>query len=174
MTQKFSRHFTCRKCEGNIGEAVDQEEQLCDEVETVSEFMYLGDRVSAGGGCQATVTARTRCGWVKLRECSELLHDRRVLLRLKGVVYKSYVRPAILHGSEAWCLKVSEMGILQRTGRSMAKAMCGVQLKDRKRSMDLMFMLGFNETIDLWQTVFVGMSCIEERGWSCAEKGTRF
>ena len=27
-------------------------------------------------------------------------------------------------------------------------AMCGVQLKDRKRSMDLMSMLGLNETID--------------------------
>ena len=26
--------------------------------------------------------------------------------------------------------------------------MCGVQLKDKKISMDLMFMLGFNETID--------------------------
>ena len=28
----------------------------------------------------------------------------------------------------------------------MVRAMCGVQLKDRKRSMDLMFMLGLNET----------------------------
>ena len=26
---------------------------LCDEVETVKEFTYLGDRVSAGGGCEA-------------------------------------------------------------------------------------------------------------------------
>ena len=26
--------------------------------------------------------------------------------------------------------------------RSMVRAMCGVQLKDRKRSTDLMFMLG--------------------------------
>ena len=31
----------------------------------------------------------------------------------------------------------------------MVRAMCGVQLKDRKRSTDLMFMLGLNETIDL-------------------------
>ena len=31
----------------------------------------------------------------------------------------------------------------------MVRAMCGVQLKDRKRFMDLMFMLGLNETIDL-------------------------
>ena len=25
--------------------------------------------VSAGGGCEAAVTARTRCGWVMFREC---------------------------------------------------------------------------------------------------------
>ena len=30
----------------------------------------------------------------------------------------------------------------------MMRAMCGVQLKDRKRSTDLMFMLSLNETID--------------------------
>ena len=46
---------------------MEQEEKLCDEVETVSEFTYLGDRVSAGGGCEAAVTARTRCDWVKFR-----------------------------------------------------------------------------------------------------------
>ena len=37
-------------------------EKLCDEVETVREFTYLGDRMSAGGGCEAVVTVRTRCG----------------------------------------------------------------------------------------------------------------
>ena len=40
------------------------------------------------------------------------------------------------------------MGILRRTERSMVRPMCGVQLKDRNKSSDLMFMLGFNETID--------------------------
>ena len=56
---KVFKEFSCRKCEGNIGEAVEQDEKLCDEVETVLEFTYLGDRVSAGGGCEAVVTART-------------------------------------------------------------------------------------------------------------------
>ena len=54
----------------------------------------------------------------------------------------------MLYGSEAWCLKENEMGILQRTEISMVIAMCGVQLKDRKRSTDLMFMLGLKETMD--------------------------
>ena len=53
----YSSSFTCRKCKGNIGDAVEQEENLCDEVETVREFTYLGDWVSAGGGCKAAVTA---------------------------------------------------------------------------------------------------------------------
>ena len=30
----------------------------------------------------------------------------------------------------------------------MVRAMCGVQLKDRKRSMDLILVFGLNETID--------------------------
>ena len=47
------------------------------------------------------MTARTRCEWVKFMECGELLYGRIYALRLTGAVYKSYVRPAILYGSEA-------------------------------------------------------------------------
>ena len=59
VNPKFLRNFACGKCEGNIGEAVEQEEKLCDELETVREFTYHGDSVS-----EAAVIARTRCGWV--------------------------------------------------------------------------------------------------------------
>ena len=91
---------------------MEQEETLCDEVETVSEITYHGDRVSAGGGCEAAVTARTRCGWVMFRACGELLYGRRFPPRLKGAVYESNVRPALLYGSEVWCLKDSVIDIL--------------------------------------------------------------
>ena len=94
------------------------------------------------------MTVRTRCGLVEFRDCDELLYGRRFPLRLNVTVYKSYVRPAIPYGSEACCLKESEIGILQRTERSMVRAMCGVQLNDRKRFTDLMFMLGFNKIMD--------------------------
>ena len=114
VTPKFSRNFTCRKCEGNIGEAVEQEVKLCDEVETVSEFIYPGYRVSAVGGCEAAVAAKTRCGWVMFRKCGELLHGGRFPLKLKGAIYESYIRPAIRYGSEAWRLKESEFGEGQR------------------------------------------------------------
>ena len=41
-----------------------------------------------------------------------------------------------------------DMDTSQRTERCMVRAMCGEQLKDRKRSTDLMLMLGLNENID--------------------------
>ena len=55
--------------------------------------------MSAGGGCEAAVTTRTRCGWLKFRECGELLYGKKFTLRLKEIVYRSQVRPAILYTS---------------------------------------------------------------------------
>ena len=86
----------------------------------------------------------------------------------------SYVRPAIEHGSEKWCLKESEMKIL-RTEAFVVGEMYGVQVKDRKRSTDLMLMLGLSEAVD---QLAMAKSVrwyghMLRRGWSCLEKGIR-
>ena len=61
--------------------------------------------MSVGGGCEAAVTARTRCWWVKIIECRELLCGKRIHLKLKLAVYNNFVRPTIPYGSGARCLK---------------------------------------------------------------------
>ena len=63
VAPKFSRNYACRKREGNIGEAVDQEEKLCNEVKSVGEFAYLGDRVSVVGGCETAVVQYGSEAW---------------------------------------------------------------------------------------------------------------
>ena len=82
VTAKLWVYFACGKCHGSIGEAVEQEDKLCGGVETGMEFTYLCDRMSASGGCEAAVTARTRHVWIKFRECCELLYGRICPLRL--------------------------------------------------------------------------------------------
>ena len=62
------------------------------------------------------------------------------------MVYRSCVRLAILYGSEAWCLTENEMAILRRTERAMVRVMCGAKLMEKKRTGDLMEMLGLKET----------------------------
>ena len=44
VTPNFSLHFACRKCERNIGEVVEHQEKLCDEVKAVrsSHIMVTG------------------------------------------------------------------------------------------------------------------------------------
>ena len=104
--------------------------KIYDEEETLREITYLGDRVSAGEAYQAAVTARKRCGQVKIRECGDMKHRRIFPLKLKGAVYKSYVSPAILYGSKAWCLKD---GNCTKNREIHGEAICGVQPKDREK-----------------------------------------
>ena len=47
----------------------DQENKLHDNVETVTDFSYLGGRISSGGGCEAAVTSTTRLGLVGFSDC---------------------------------------------------------------------------------------------------------
>jgi len=95
------------------------------------------------------VTARTRIGWVKFRECEEVLYSKRFSLKLKEKVYQSCVQSAMLYGSEAWCLNEKEVAILRRRERTMLRAMCGVKLMDRKSTKDLMNMLGLTASIKM-------------------------
>ena len=64
---------------------------------------------------------------------------------MKGEVYKSYVRSAMLYESETWCLKQNEVAILRRAEISMVRAMCGVKLVDKRKTVELMYILGLKK-----------------------------
>ena len=100
-TARLAMHFVCSKCKRIMEGTVDLIKKSCDEVETVNGFCYSGDRLNAGGGCEATVVTRVRVGWVRFRECGKLLLRNRFPLK----IYRCCVRSLILYGSEAWCLK---------------------------------------------------------------------
>ena len=133
VTCSSARDFVSRRCT-DVGDGTEEPvEVLCDEVETVKGFRYLEDRLNASGGCETAVTSRVRIGWIKFRECRELLRGR-FSLRMKGMVYQSCVRSAMLYGSETWCLRESKMAILRKTERAMMRSMCGTKLVDKKNT----------------------------------------
>ena len=57
-----------------------QQKIMCDEVETVKRFCYLGDRLNGSRGYGAAVTARQEEDGKKLRECGEILFGKRFSL----------------------------------------------------------------------------------------------
>lgn len=58
VTAGLAQNFVCARCLANENTETELVEELCDDVETVGGFRYLGDRLSAGGGCETAVTAR--------------------------------------------------------------------------------------------------------------------
>ena len=114
----------------------------------MKSFCYFGDRLNASGGSEAAVVARMTIGWIKFRECGKLLHGRKFSLTIKARIYQSCVRSAMLYGSEIWCLSENEMAILRRTEKAMMRAMCGVKIIEKKRSQQLMSLLGLKDTLD--------------------------
>ena len=99
VTASLATLFVCSRWREIIKGTVNSIKKLCDEVETVNGFCYLGDRLNASGGCEAVITARVRIGWVRFRKCEELLLGNRFPLKTKGKVCRCCVRSAILYES---------------------------------------------------------------------------
>ena len=59
VTLRLRRDFVCGRCKKQ-GDGFMDSVELCEEVETVRGFCYLGARMNAGGGCEAAVSRRAR------------------------------------------------------------------------------------------------------------------
>ena len=98
-----------------------------DKLEVEASFCYLGDMLSAGGGCEIAVTTRVKTAWKKFRELLPVLTSRHLFYKTRGHVYSSCVRSAMLHASETWPL--TKMN-LQRNDRAMIRQICSSKQKD--------------------------------------------
>jgi len=99
----------------------------------VENFRYLESVFHATGGCEEDVKARISAAWKKWCELSGVLCDQRMPIAVKGKANKTMVRPVMIYGTEAWTLRRSEEGLLERTEMRMLRWMLGITVKDRKR-----------------------------------------
>ncbi|KAK3542298.1 hypothetical protein QTP86_021960, partial [Hemibagrus guttatus] len=76
-----------------------------EEVKKVQEFKYLGSTVQINGECGKEVKKRVQAGWNGWRKVSGVLCDQKISARIKGKVYKTVVRPAMLYGLETVSLR---------------------------------------------------------------------
>ena len=92
-----------------------------DKLEVVASFCYLGDMLSAGGGCEMGVTTRVKTAWKKFRELLPVLTSCHLSYKTRGHVYSSCLRSAMLHASETWPLTKTNLQRLQRNDRAMIR-----------------------------------------------------
>ena len=64
----------------------------------VNTFTYLGSTLAEDGELDAEVTHRVQSGWKNWKRVSGLLCLRRMNMKIKGKVYRTVVRPALMYG----------------------------------------------------------------------------
>ena len=152
---KSNTDFHCRRClegENGLFQSVLLKEVVIEpnvKLECVTKFCYLGDTLGVGGGAEEAARARVICAWAKFKELSAILTARGASNRIKGKIYRACVQSVLTYGTETWAMKVANLQSLKRTERMMVRWMCGVSLKDRKRSVDVYSLLGVESVAEV-------------------------
>ena len=105
-----------------------------ENLERVNTFEYLGATLAENGDLDAEMTHRIQSGWKNWKRISGILCDRIISLRVKGKVYKTVVRPAMMYGAETWAVKKAHEKKLDVAEMRMLRWMSGVTKMDRIRN----------------------------------------
>ncbi|KAK3552498.1 hypothetical protein QTP86_012369 [Hemibagrus guttatus] len=105
-----------------------------EEVKKVQEFKYLGSTVQTNGECGKEVKKRVQAGWNGWRKVSGVLCERKISARIKGKVYRTVVRPAMLYGLETVSLRKRQESELEVAELKMLRFSLGVTRLDRIRN----------------------------------------
>ena len=132
---KKSGKYPCGVCQSGVGSSNG----------VVPEFCYLGDMLSAGGGCKVAAITRCKCAWGKFCQLLPLLTNCHLPLLTRGKVYSSCVRSVMLHAAETWAMKVDTLNRLRRNDRAMIRWICNVRAKDEVSSDSLLTKLGIQD-----------------------------
>ena len=130
---KVSRSKTEYPCinGGNDDETVKMEDA---KMPRVKEFKYLGSTVQESGGCEREVKKRVQAGWNGWRRVSGVICDRRLPARVKGKVYSSVVRPAMVYGLETVAVTKKQVEEMEVAEMKMLRFAIGVTRKDKIRN----------------------------------------
>ncbi|KAK3518544.1 hypothetical protein QTP70_001606 [Hemibagrus guttatus] len=104
-----------------------------EEVKKVQEFKYLRSTVQSNGECGKEVKKRVQAGWNGWRKVCGVLCERKISARIKGKVYRTVVRPAMLYGLETVSLRKRQESELEVAELKMLRFSLGVTRLDRIR-----------------------------------------
>ena len=77
-------------------------------VETVSDFIILGSRVTADGDCSHEVKRHLLLGRKALTNLDSILKSRDVTLPIKVRLVKAMVFPVVMYECESWTIRKAE------------------------------------------------------------------
>ena len=77
-------------------------------METVTDFIFLGSKITAGGNCSHEIKRRLLLGRKAMTNLDSVLKSRDITLPTKVHLVKALVFPLVTYGCESWTIKKAE------------------------------------------------------------------
>ena len=77
-------------------------------VETVSDFILGGSKITADGDCSHEIKRRLLLGRKVMTNLDSILKSRDITLPTKVCLVKAMVFPVVMYGCESWTMKKAE------------------------------------------------------------------
>ena len=77
-------------------------------METVTNFIFLGSKITADGDCSLEIKRRLLLGRKAIRNLDSILKSRDITLLTKVHLVKAMGFPVIVYGCESWTIKKAE------------------------------------------------------------------
>ena len=77
-------------------------------METVTDFIFLGSKITVDGDCSHEIKRRLLLGRKTMTNLDSILKSRDVTLPTKVYLVKAMVFPVVMYGCESWTIKKAE------------------------------------------------------------------
>ena len=77
-------------------------------VETLSDFIFLGSKITADGDCSHEIKRRLLLGRKVMTNLDSILKSRDITLLTKVRIVKAMIFPIVMYGCENWIIKKAE------------------------------------------------------------------
>ena len=77
-------------------------------VETLSDFIFLGSKITADGDCSHEIKRRLLLGSKVMTNRDSIIKSRDITLPTKVHLVKDMVFPVVMYGCESWTVKKAE------------------------------------------------------------------
>ena len=79
-----------------------------EKVETVTDFIFLGCKITMDGDCSHEITRCLLLGRKAVTNLDSLMQSRDITLLTKVRLVKAIVFPVVMYGCESWTIKKAE------------------------------------------------------------------
>ena len=107
-------------------------------METVSDFIFLGSKITADGDCSHEIKRHLLLGRKAMPNLDSILKSKDITLPTKVLIVKAIVFPVVMYGCESWTIKKAECSRIDAFKLWCWRRLCRVPWTARRSNQSIL------------------------------------